>query len=783
VATVRTFEWQNIPTVLQQIDRWIVWKEVPDEKGNKAKVPFNPYRGIEWNCDPLASDNWLSFSLACDAANHYGVGIGLTFDGSDGLFFLDLDNKTNDPEIAALHRQAIERFETYTEQSPSGLGYHLIGYGHKPEGLALPRGVELYDRDRYATFTGWTLNGKELRNAQWLLDLLPRKDSTGQINLGEFGGATSALDRLSANKAFAAECARVREAPAGTRNNTLNAASFALGTFVGAGTLLADDVARDLYDAALSCGLGSEEARKTIESGINSGMRRPRASLQPDPIIPVGLPTVEALQAAQATPVQRAISGAPALAKRKRDPLTDLLRGIDLGTIPAPGEPWAPQNLPGLMGQIEDFLLAQSKMPNRLAAHFGALGWFAGVTGLAYGINGAGQNIYLILTARSSSGKTATVAGLDTLNSMIDNGHPEEQGMAFQIADSFQIQSDATAAASIMRELKGRFSVYCLIDEVHKNLGAMLSPRAQELERGKQAMWLKLYDGANTHKKLSGIKYSKAENDVQAIGPRAYTIAGMTTKKEFYKLLSEDQAGNGFLSRFIILEDDDRQKEMQFSPNRIPPLELVKAARSCMTECARISKMVDNRINVTFDADIVQRVQQFELDISKLAFRLPETYAELIGRAAQSVNRIASLIATAENPGSPRIHAFSFDYAVRLVMSSIWSIMRRFANGGIGDEGGNETKQDEAFQEAIEDYFGLSADVLATYRCTEEMRMQMIVSKRYFSQRLSRNAAFYKDQRKARFAIDLAIRDAISGGLIEPIKYGRSAEYYKILME
>jgi hypothetical protein len=168
----------------------------------------------------------------------------------------------------------------------------------------------------------------------------------------------------------------------------------------------------------------------------------------------------------------------------------------------------------------------------------------------------------------------------------------------------------------------------------------------------------------------------------------------MTTKKEFYKLLSEDQAGNGFLSRFIILEDDDRQKEMQFSPNRIPPLELVKAARSCMTECARISKMVDNRINVTFDADIVQRVQ-----------------------------------------------------------------------------------------EAIEDYFGLSADVLATYRCTEEMRMQMIVSKRYFSQRLSRNAAFYKDQRKARFAIDLAIRDAISGGLIEPIKYGRSAEYYKILME
>lgn len=72
------------------------------------------------------------------------------------------------------------------------------------------------------------------------------------------------------------ETARVRTAPEGTRNDTLNSAAFSLGTLVGAGVLPRDTAEAELVTAAILCGLSEAEAHHTVRSGLESGVKEPR---------------------------------------------------------------------------------------------------------------------------------------------------------------------------------------------------------------------------------------------------------------------------------------------------------------------------------------------------------------------------------------------------------------------------------------------------------------------------------------------------------------------------
>jgi hypothetical protein len=93
--------------------------------------------------------------------------------------------------------------------------------------------------------------------------------------------APSTLRDLLAGPAFGSPAGpiahpdRFARAPVGTRNDTLNRAAFALGRLVGAGLLDAWLVAQELSDAGRFAGLGRDEVRRTIRSGLTAGRRQP----------------------------------------------------------------------------------------------------------------------------------------------------------------------------------------------------------------------------------------------------------------------------------------------------------------------------------------------------------------------------------------------------------------------------------------------------------------------------------------------------------------------------
>jgi hypothetical protein len=98
----------------------------------------------------------------------------------------------------------------------------------------------------------------------------PARPVAGEpINLGEVVDAWVRAAVLD-------EAARVRDAPEGRRNATLNRAAFNLGQIAATGIVDADTVQMVLTDSALGAGLGPREINATIQSGMQAGLRRPR---------------------------------------------------------------------------------------------------------------------------------------------------------------------------------------------------------------------------------------------------------------------------------------------------------------------------------------------------------------------------------------------------------------------------------------------------------------------------------------------------------------------------
>lgn len=83
------------------------------------------------------------------------------------------------------------------------------------------------------------------------------------------------------------ECEAVARAPQGTRNDTLNRASFNLSQLIASGHLDPELVHSKLTNAAAAAGLGPAEIQATLASGHRAGLALPRAVEEREPLAEV----------------------------------------------------------------------------------------------------------------------------------------------------------------------------------------------------------------------------------------------------------------------------------------------------------------------------------------------------------------------------------------------------------------------------------------------------------------------------------------------------------------
>lgn len=163
---------------LQQYHQWVCYIFV--SRGEKiTKPPINPHMTEfparkERLADINDSKTWASYetALARWKASRSYKGIGFVFTSQDPFCGIDLDHciDSTTGKIAPWAQRIIKLLNSYSEVSPTGTGIHifvrakldetLAAIGITDQGIKHKKGnIELYDSDRYFTWSGKHLRG------------------------------------------------------------------------------------------------------------------------------------------------------------------------------------------------------------------------------------------------------------------------------------------------------------------------------------------------------------------------------------------------------------------------------------------------------------------------------------------------------------------------------------------------------------------------------------------------------------------------------------------------
>src|SRR5215207_6375591 len=149
---------RRLPTDLKQEHSWVLWRYVVRD-GKRTKEPYQANRRKAKTNTP---QTWTTFEQAVQAYEHddFFDGIGFVFHEGNPYGGADIDGVTEDQA-----QEWIERFDSYTERSPSGNGFHIIIKAKLPKGTKRTAG-ELYSAGRFFTMTGEVVRSRPVREAQ-----------------------------------------------------------------------------------------------------------------------------------------------------------------------------------------------------------------------------------------------------------------------------------------------------------------------------------------------------------------------------------------------------------------------------------------------------------------------------------------------------------------------------------------------------------------------------------------------------------------------------------------
>lgn len=254
---------------------------------------------LDWSFTPLSGKQptlkgWqkrdretLEDALAWAAKGNVGLRTGKA---SNGLIVIDVDeggdvSALEFPDTVTVVTGGRGRHYYFHCSMPLGnsagkLGLHIDVRGDGGQvvypGSVHPKTGNLYDW--VEGHEPWNIkNVAEL--PQWIFDKLAKPKAAKPSMLAD---SRQPKATNYAQMALKLECEAVAKAIEGERNETLNRASFNMGTLIGGGHIGRSEVETALLVAAEACGLlsdpddGEVRTRDTIRSGVEAGMQQPR---------------------------------------------------------------------------------------------------------------------------------------------------------------------------------------------------------------------------------------------------------------------------------------------------------------------------------------------------------------------------------------------------------------------------------------------------------------------------------------------------------------------------
>lgn len=718
---------ESIPVELRQLPQWVA--------AGPNKVPINPRTGFE--ASPTDPATWGTFQEAvqCGLAH-----VGFVLHSSDPYSIIDLDAPIND-EQTARHAKIYEAFDSYTELSQSGTGVHIIVRGAIPKGVRRDK-VEVYSDARYMICTGKVLRDMPITDFQYLLDAMyAQMDTTLTTTLVEVQGFLTD-ERIYNIASTAANADKFNRLWRGELQGwpSQSEADFALLSMLCFYTRDNEQVRRLFRYSAL----GKREKAIKNDVYLNRALSKIRA-VQSPPVDLSGFLNANSTIAPPPAPHQ---------------PQTVLYaQPVDSPPVYIPEPPVVAQSRillpPGLVGEVAQYVYSSATRPVEEIALMAAMACCAGVLGRSFNISGTGLNQYLILLAKTGSGKEGAANGIDSLIAAVRQSVPA--------ADEFIGPAAFASGQALIRVLDKTPCFVSVLGEFGLTLQALCDKNASPANVMLRKVLLDLYTKSGFDKVLRSTVYSDQEKNTQMVRAPNVTILGESTPETFYHSLDASHIAEGLIPRFCVLEYDGPRPARNAHAFHRPSPALVARMADAVT-CALATAQNQSCAPVQIDRSALNMLDAFDTHAdNQINNAAGDVQMQLWNRAHLKVLKLAGLLAAGCNMHQPIVTGELAQWAIDFVTRDVDTMSTKFSQGSIGQ---GDHQQENDIRTAFQEYPALTPKQRTSYKVPKCLHAHNVVPYVYLKTRLRLRASFKNDRRGAVESLQKALKDMVTAGTI-----------------
>lgn len=755
----------NIPADLRTLDQWVCATGALLPDGKRDKQPRNPRTGHP--ADVTDPSSWGTFQDACRCGYPF-IGFVLTKD--DPYTIIDLDDPET-PEQTERHNAIVRTFDTYTELSQSGKGLHIIVKGKVPKGVRRDK-VEVYSAERYMICTGNVFKNMPVADYQHVLaQMFEQMDTVvPSVELVQVAGTLSDEEvyTMAARAANAAKFAQLwagnwRGEPEWPSQSEADFALLAMLTFYTKD----NEQVRRLFRYSE---LGKRDKAVRNDRYLNYALAKLRAK-EPAPIdfskLASNAPTRTEDQnqtAHPVTPTERPAPNPPCAEG------TRLGSAVPVCPTGARGRTASARKLsypPGFIGRLAEYFHSSAIRPVPEISLATAIALTAGVVGRAYNISGTGLNQYIILLAKTGSGKEGVGTGIDAMVQAVK--------MQCPMADEFIGPSAFASGQALIRVLDKQPCFVSVLGEIGLTIQEMCSPNASTAQLVLKKVLLDIYAKSGFSKVLRSSVYSEAEKNTRIVQAPNVTILGESTPESFYDNLDANSIAQGLIPRFLIFDYTGPRPPRNPHAFAPPPKALVDEFATLLS-AALGSSQQRTHCPVPMDADAMAFMDTFDaLCDSKINGAQQDVAMQLWNRAHLKALKLAALVAVGINPHAPCVNKECAEWAVQVTEQDIAKILRQFSSGNVGT---GDTRMEADLRRVVDNYMHMPAKTRQDYKVPSTLKELPVVPLSYLRRCCRPLASFRNDRRGANAALAAILKAMVEAGELNMVPPAQAVQQF-----
>lgn len=745
--------YHNIPFELRQLVQWVC--------ANEDKIPLNPRTGDFADCNDPST--WGTFDEAVGCGRKY-IGFVLTL--TDPYCVIDLDYKTysipSDEELA-VHQRIIETFDSYIEKSANGLGHHVVTKASIVKGRR--RGnVEVYSQQRYMIFTGNVVKNSPINDCQALIDQLvfEMPDTLAPeslIEVEEVISDSQLVDRAS-NAINGEKFDKLCNGEYYEDYPSQSEADFALMAMLAYYSKSNSQCRRVFRCTALG---KREKAHR--DDYLNFAISKIRSVLNHKIDLEQSKKLFDKLRFDEEQKVINKVLPPPPPKEKVIPPPPSIESIIDNDVeYDFTHELEYP---PGFVGEIARYFYSTAIRPVKEIAILAAMVLVSGINGRCFNISGSGLNQYLILLAKTGSGKEGAANAVEQLVKAISSTVPS--------INDFIGPASFSSGQALVRALSNSKSFCSILGEFGITLQQISDINANSGEKMFKKVLLDIYGKSGHNSILRPSVYADIAKNTEAIISPNLSILGEGVPETFFESLEQAHISEGLVPRFSIIEYTGGRPERNKNCNQ-PPSPMLISKFAAMVSTALSLNNKGQCTPVPMDVTTTKLMDSFDVENDKLInSSKSDVESQLWNRAHLKALKISALLASAENPNAPVVTGAFARWAIAFVRKDVNTILSRFIEGNIGT---GENKQAFDMKHIIRSYATLSNHLITNYQINPTMWQRGVIPLNYLSRRCSPLASFRKDRAGTRRALKECIQSFIDQGLLVEIPVSQTAELF-----